>query len=674
MDKKTLIGLLIVGVILFGYSFYNSKQAAKYQEEVYRADSIDRAEHPERYAESLPESAESQALRAELEARQQADEQAKQDALIASLGESLVAASQAEAQTYLLENDVMKVWISSRGGEVTNVELKDYTRGDLQHKGDPLMLFKEGSAKFDMELFIKRSFNTAQINTTDYVFTDARITEQPLADDGGVSRSLSLRLPVNPETGAAIEYVYTLYPNDYMVNFDVNFIGMEPYTSNLTFFTFDWEATSLQNEKGFKNENMYTTVAYRFPDARKIHELGASDGEKEEKITTKVNWVSFKQQFFSSIFIADDNFADASFGYKTAKPNSGEIKDFAATFTVPYDPAQTNYAFLFYFGPNQYSILRSYDLKLEKVIPLGGSLISWINTGLTINVFNWLSKFISSYGIIILILTIMVKLIILPLTYKSYMSSAKMRVLQPEIAEINARYPNQEDALKKQQAIMALYKRCGVNPMGGCLPMLIQLPVLIAMFRFFPSSIELRGQHFLWADDLSSYDSVLNLPFNIPFYGDHVSLFTLLMALALFFYSKMTYKQTEAAGPQMAGMKFMTLYLMPILMLCWFNSYASGLTYYYLLSQLFTILIMWIIRYSVNEEKLLAKLQDNAAKSDRNAASKPKSKWQLRYEEALRQQQEMQRQRQQQAYGGSQKTHTAKPQSTKNQPPKKRRK
>ena len=673
MDKKTLIGLLIVGVILFGYSFYTSKQAAKYEAERFRADSIDRAEHPERYVETLPASADSEARRAEIEAQRQADEQAKQDALIATLGESLVAASQAEAQTYLLENEVMKIWISSRGGEVTNVELKDYTRGDLKHKGDPLMLFKEGSAKFDMELFIKRSFNTAQINTTDYVFTDARITEQPLADDGGVSRSLSLRLPVDPATGSAIEYVYTLYPDNYMVDFDVNFINMKEYTSNLTFFTFDWDVTSLQNEKGFKNENMYTTVAYRYPDTRKIHQLGASDGEKEEKITTQLNWVSFKQQFFSSIFIADNAFNEAEFGYKTANPNSGEIKEFSATFTVPYDPDQDNYAFRFYFGPNQYSILRSYDLKLEKVIPLGGSLISWINTGLTINVFNWLSKFISSYGIIILILTIMVKIIILPLTYKSYMSSAKMRVLQPEIAEINARYPNQEDALKKQQAIMALYKRCGVNPMGGCLPMLIQLPVLIAMFRFFPSSIELRGQSFLWADDLSSYDSVLNLPFNIPFYGDHVSLFTLLMAVSLFVYSKMTYKQTQAAGPQMAGMKFMTLYLMPILMLCWFNSYASGLTYYYLLSQLFTILIMCIIRYSVNEEKLLAKLQDNAAKADRNAASKTKSKWQMRYEEALRQQQEMQRQRQQ-AYGGSQKAHTAKPQSTKSQPSKKRKK
>ena len=319
------------------------------------------------------------------------------------------------------------------------------------------------------------------------------------------------------------------------------------------------------------------------------------------------------------------------------------------------------------------TLYRQYDMMLEIFILLGGFLISLINSGLTINVINFLFKFFSNYGIIILILTVIIKLIILPLTYKSYMSSAKMRVLQPQLNEINERYPNQEDALKKQQAVMELYKKCGVSPMGGCIPMLIQMPILIAMFRFLPASIELRGQHFLWAEDLSSYDSVLQLPFKIPFYGDHVSMFALLMALAMFFYSRMTYKQTASAGPQMAGMKFMTVYLMPILMLCWFNSYASGLTYYYLLSQLFTMLIMYIIRYSVNEEKLLAKLQSNAAKADRSAATKKKSKWQMRYEEALRQQQQMQRQQQQKAYGGSQKTHTAKPQSTKNQPPKKRR-
>lgn len=661
MDKKTLTGLLIVAVILFGYVFYNSKQVEKYQKEQYRADSIARAEHPEWFTEQAPANA------SEAYATAKAAEQALQDSIrTANLGQSLIDASNAEAQTYTLENDVLKVWISSKGGIITNAELKEYKR----YGGDPLMIYKDGTAKFNMELFMKRTYNSVQINTEEYVFTDVETLEFPM-EDGGMAQSIKLRLPV--DEGAAIEYVYTLYPNNYMVDFDVNFIGMQDYTSNLTFFNFDWSATTLQNEKGYKNENMNTTLAYNYPGARKIEQLGASDNSRSKEIKTKVQWVSFKQQFFSSVLIARDEFTAEKVGFNTYKPNTGSIKDFYATFSVPYDPDKTNYGFQYYFGPNDYKVMKSYDMKLEKVIPLGGSLISWINTGLTINVFNWLSKSISSYGIIILLLTIMIKLIILPLTYKSYMSSAKMRVLQPQIAEINERYPNQEDALKKQQAIMELYKKCGVSPMGGCIPMLIQMPILIAMFRFLPASIELRGQHFLWAEDLSSYDSVLQLPFNIPFYGDHVSLFTLLMALSLFFYSRMTYKQTASAGPQMAGMKFMTVYLMPILMLCWFNSYASGLTYYYLLSQLFTILIMFIIRYSVNEEKLLAKLQSNAAKAEKNATSKKKSKWMQRYEEALRQQQEMQRQQQQQMYGGHQKAHTAKPQSTKNQPPKKRR-
>lgn len=661
MDKKTLTGLLIVAVILFGYVFYNSKQVEKYQKEQYRADSIARAEHPEWFTEQAPANA------SEAYATAKAAEQALQDSIrTANLGQSLIDASNAEAQTYTLENEVLKVWISSKGGIITNAELKEYKR----YGGDPLMIYKDGTARFNMELFMKRSYNSVQINTEEYVFTDVETLEFPM-EDGSMARSIKLRLPV--DEGAAIEYVYTLYPNNYMVDFDVNFIGMQNYTSNLTFFNFDWGATTLQNEKGYKNENMNTTLAYHYPDARKIEQLGASDNSRSKEIKTKVQWVSFKQQFFSSVLIARDEFTAEKVGFNTYKPGTGSIKDFYATFSVPYDSDKTNYGFQYYFGPNDYKVMKSYDMKLEKVIPLGGSLISWINTGLTINVFNWLSKSIASYGIIILLLTIMIKLIILPLTYKSYMSSAKMRVLQPQIAEINERYPNQEDALKKQQAIMELYKKCGVSPMGGCIPMLIQMPILIAMFRFLPASIELRGQHFLWAEDLSSYDSVLQLPFNIPFYGDHVSLFTLLMALSLFFYSRMTYKQTASAGPQMAGMKFMTVYLMPILMLCWFNSYASGLTYYYLLSQLLTILIMFIIRYSVNEEKLLAKLQSNAAKAEKNATSKKKSKWMQRYEEALRQQQEMQRQQQQQMYGGHQKAHTAKPQSTKKQPPKKRR-
>ncbi len=672
MDKKTLIGLLLVGVILFGYTFFTSRQQARIREEMRIADSIDRAEHPEKYVERIVGEAGGDTLALVREERRIADSMAREAAQAANLGEALVAASKADAGTYMIENDVMRMWVSTRGAQVVNVELKDYKRYGGE---EPLKLFKEGSASFDMELFIRRAFNTVQINTADYVFPEVDEGTVVLADGVQASR-LSMRLPLDTLSTASIEYVYTLRPDDYMVDFDVRFNGMDDYTSNMAFFNFDWKATTLQNEKGFKNENNNTTIAYRYPGAKKVQQLTPSEGSRGDKVTTRVEWLNFKQQFFSSVFLADDDFADAEFGFDTYRPGTGMIKDYRATFTVPYDPGKEEYGFSFYFGPNKYSVLRSYDRKLEKIIPLGGNLIGWINTGFTIPVANWLSKFITNYGIIILLLTVMIKLIILPLTYKSYMSSAKMRVLKPEIDALNEMYPKQEDALRKQQAMMELYRKCGVSPMGGCLPMLIQMPILIAFFRFFPAAIELRGQSFLWADDLSSYDSVLNLPFNIPLYGDHISLFTLLMALALFFYSRITYKQTASAGPQMAGMQFMTVYLMPIMMLLWFNSYASGLTYYYLLSQLFTIIIMTVIRYSVNEEKLLAKLKSNAAKAERMAASgsKTKSKWQQRYEEALRQQQQMQRQQQQNVYGGHQKTHTAKPKSTNMQPPKKRRK
>lgn len=667
MDKKTLIGLLVVGVILFGFTFYNSKQQEKVQRQQYVTDSIDRAEHPEKYIEQIPKLTDSLA-QTDAATDSTDHEKVRTDALAANIGSSLVDAMKAAPQTYTLENEVMKIDISSKGASVENVELKDYKRYD----GDQLMLYKEGTAKFDMEFFIKRT-NSAQINTEDYVFTDVRESQRTL-EDGTIARSLTLRLPMDSLSGAALEYVYTIRPDNYMVDFDVNFINMEQLTSNLTFFNFNWSATTLQNERGFKNENMYTTIAYRYPDSKKIQELGASEKSKSDKVTTKVNWVSFKQHFFSSTFVAKEDFADASFGFDTYKPGSGEMKDFKATFSVPYEPNKQDYKFQFYFGPNKYSILKSYDMKFEKVIPLGGSLISWINTGFTINVLNWLGKYIANYGIIILILTVMIKLIILPLTYKSYMSGAKMRVLKPQMDELNERFPDKEDALKKQQATMELYKKSGVSPFGGCLPTLIQMPILFAMFRFFPSSIELRGQKFLWSDDLSSYDSVLQLPFDIPMYGDHVSLFALLMAVSLFFYSSMTYKQTASAGPQMAGMKFMTLYLMPVMMLLWFNGSASGLTYYYLLSQLLTIIIMTVIRYSVNEDKILQKLHANAAKSTSKSATGKKSKWQTRYEEAMKMQQQAQREQQQKTYGGAQKEHTAKPQQTKTQPPKKRRK
>jgi YidC/Oxa1 family membrane protein insertase len=338
--------------------------------------------------------------------------------------------------------------------------------------------------------------------------------------------------------------------------------------------------------------------------------------------------------------------------YTTFPEGSEELKSFNATMSIPYSKETTDYKFQFYFGPNKYSILNKCvsendePLHLERLIPLGWGIFGWVNRWFVIPMFDFLSKYIGNFGWIILIMTIVIKIIISPLTYKSYASMAKMRVIKPEMDEINARYPNPDDAMKKQQAVMELYQRAGISPMGGCLPMLIQMPILIAMFRFFPASIELRGESFLWAEDLSTYDSVLNLPFSIPWYGDHVSLFALLMAVSLFVYSWINYQQTAASQPQMAGMKFMTLYMMPVMMLLWFNSYSSGLCYYYFISQLITIAMTYGIRAMLDDDKVRAQMQANAKKKKK----KKKSSFQQRYEELLKQQQEMLReQRQQQA-------------------------
>lgn len=692
MDKKTVIGLVIVGVILFGYTFYNSKQNQKRQElqraqyeqqekdrrEQFVRDSIDRAENPEKYA--LQEEAirtEAERLKAEEERREEERLQQELNAEAHRLnfyGDALIEAENGTESIYTLENDVMKLYISTRGAKVENVWLKEYQRYHKKNEeGDPLMMYKEGSSRFDMGFYLRRNAASGEVsvNTGDYIFS----TDQPsviILSEEGESQSLAMRLKVDNETDAYLEYVYTIYPGEYAVDFKVNFVGMRDMTTNMSAFDFNWGAVSLQNEKSFKQENMATTMAYRYPGANKIEQIAASEGpSKLRKETTKVEWLSFKQQYFSSIFKAEEGFSWAEFGYQTYLPEQGVIKNFSATLSVPYSPNQGEYKFNFYFGPNKYSTLKKYDSKYEKIIPLGGKLIGWINAGFVIPVFNWLGKHIASFGIIILLLTLMIKLIILPLTYKSYMSSAKMRALKPELDEINERYPKQEDAMKKQQATMAVYKQYGVSPMGGCLPMLIQMPILIAMFRFFPASIELRGQSFLWAEDLSAYDSILDFGFKIPLYGDHISLFTLFMAAAMFIYSRITYKQSAATGgQQMAGMKFMTVYLMPIMMLCWFNSYASGLTYYYMLSQLITIALMTGFKYFVNEEKLRAKMQAKAKVKAATAAPKKKSKFQQRYEEALRQQQ--QAQRQQSGGNASGRGNTSKPQSSKNQPKKKR--
>ena len=638
MDKKSIIGIAVVAVLFLGFAYFNSQQQKEYLEQkaAYEA-YVDSVAAAARAAAPVADSlASGNGVQAEVAAAEAAA--AVRERQVETLGESLTAAREAEAEEFIVENDVMAVLFSTRGGQIKGVTLKDYTQYGPRGKRDrKIEMMDPATARFGLSFYLKNGLKNVPVNTLDYVFT-----AQPVVGEADGAKSVVMRLPV--AEGAYLEYRYLIYDTeaperDYLVDFDVRLVNMAPEMANQTQIQIDWANTT------FQNENMYTTLSYRFPDETSIEELGMSEGAKSKNISTQVNWVAFKQQFFSSVFIAPDNVSYANLAFDTAAPESSLLKTFTAQMGVPYTPQTEGYDFAFYFGPNKYSILKKIgepggaDIYLERLVPLGWGIFGWVNRWCVIPVFDFLRNYIGSFGIIIFILVLLVKLVISPLTYKSYVSMAKMRLVKPQIDELAKKYPKPEDAMKKQQATMELYKKAGINPMGGCIPMLIQMPILIAMFRFFPASIELREQPFLWADDLSSYDSIVNLPFSIPFYGDHVSLFALLMAVSLFGYSWFNYQQTASSQPQMAGMKFMMVYMMPIMMLFWFNSYSSGLCYYYLLSNIFTIGQTLVIRRMVDDNKIHAIMQANAAKKSKGK----KSKFQQRYEELMRQQEAQQR-------------------------------
>ena len=644
MDKKSIIGIAVVAVLFLGFAYFNSQQQKEYLEQkaAYEA-YVDSVAAAARAAAPVADSlASGNGVQADVAAAEAAA--AVRERQVETLGESLTAAREAEAEEFIVENDVMAVLFSTRGGQIKGVTLKDYTQYGPRGKRDrKIEMMDPATARFGLSFYLKNGLKNVPVNTLDYVFT-----AQPVVGEADGAKSVVMRLPVAER--AYLEYRYLIYDTeaperDYLVDFDVRLVNMAPEMANQTQIQIDWANTTFQNEKGFQNENMYTTLSYRFPDETSIEELGMSEGAKSKNISTQVNWVAFKQQFFSSVFIAPDNVSYANLAFDTAAPESSLLKTFTAQMGVPYTPQTEGYDFAFYFGPNKYSILKKIgepggaDIYLERLVPLGWGIFGWVNRWCVIPVFDFLRNYIGSFGIIIFILVLLVKLVISPLTYKSYVSMAKMRLVKPQIDELAKKYPKPEDAMKKQQATMELYKKAGINPMGGCIPMLIQMPILIAMFRFFPASIELREQPFLWADDLSSYDSIVNLPFSIPFYGDHVSLFALLMAVSLFGYSWFNYQQTASSQPQMAGMKFMMVYMMPIMMLFWFNSYSSGLCYYYLLSNIFTIGQTLVIRRMVDDNKIHAIMQANAAKKSKGK----KSKFQQRYEELMRQQEAQQR-------------------------------
>ena len=648
MNKKSIAGLVVLGLVFALFAYFNGKEQQRYQEQmaIYQAyqDSVKAANEP---VVALADQTEQAAISPIVqETESMSAEEAARARRVAMLGEELVKAADGEAEVITLENEVMQVRFSSRGGQIAGVTLKEYTKyGPRDNRTELIEMFDPSEERFNLAFFVRNGLHDVKVMTADYNFEVAPVVRTAEGD-----QVVTMRLPINAM--AAIEYQYTLYnttspERDYLIDFKVRFVGMQPFMSNQSTVAIDWTSLSYQNERGFQNENMNTTLSYRFPDEEAIEELGVGEGKKSESVTTHLNWVAFKQQFFSSALIAPNYLAGADLAFDTAAAGSGYIKRFTMQATVDFTPTTEEYDFAFYFGPNQYSILRKVQvgdekLYLERLIPLGWGIFGWINRWVVIPVFDLLRNHIASFGVIILILAVLIRLIISPLTYKSYLSMAKMRLIKPEMDALMAKYPKQEDQMKRQQAQMELYKKAGINPMGGCLPMLIQMPILIAMFRFFPASIELRGESFLWAHDLSSYDSVLNLPFSIPFYGDHISLFALLMAISTFAYSYINYQQTASSQPQMPGMKFMMLYMMPIMLLLWFNSYASGLCYYYLLSNILTMVQTYVVRRMVDDNKIRLAMEQNVAKKSKGK----KSKFQQRYEELMRQQELLQQQQQ----------------------------
>ena len=534
----------------------------------------------------------------------------------------LSVARLAEPELVKLENDKIEVVFNTKGAQPYSVRIKDYKAYD----STDLYLIKPQMSSYDISIYAGE-----YINTKDFTFEVASRTDT----------SLVMRLPF--AQGGYIQQEFNLSEGSYMVENQLSFVDMDNVIPrNVSMFDIDWGVVIPRLEKGYKNEKQYSKVDYYFTGDKKPEEMGRSRNDSK-RVDSRMKWFAFQQQFFSAIMTAENEFASADLEVKFFEESdpSANLMACTARLRSEFQPSSnTVIPFNFYFGPNDFGVLKQYDLKYEKIIPLGGWLVNWISRFVIIPCFDFLSRFINNWGLIILLMTILIKVVLSPLTYKSFKSSAKMNVLKPDIEQINKKYPNEKDAMKKQQATMELYQKAGISPMGGCLPMLLQFPILFAMFRFFPASIELRQQKFLWADDLSAYDSILDLPFNIPLYGDHISLFALLMAASMFIYSKMTSSQMSD-DPNMAPMKFMSVWLMPIMMLFICNNLSSALSYYYLLSNLITMLMTWFIRkFVVTEDKVRAEMVANQNKP------KKKSRFQQRLEEAQKMQEQMMKEQQ----------------------------
>ncbi|MCW3804720.1 membrane protein insertase YidC [Plebeiibacterium marinum] len=619
MDKNSVTGLVLITIII-GVFMWWSKPTKEQQEAQQRyQDSIQQVELVKQQT-AIELKKKKDAENAIPVADSSVADSVIQKQLEGKFGVFANAVS-GEQKFFTLENNKVKITLTNHGAKVYSVEIKDFKT----HDGKPLILFDGDQNEFGFSFF----HNNRILNTNDLYF------------EAGTNSSSSQDFKLSVGNDQYLAFNYTLPQDSYMLDFSIVHNDIDAVIqSNRGGFDLNWKMDVPAQEKGRKFEITYSGLFFKY-DQDEVDDLLGRSGD--ETFRTPIKWIAYKDHFFSSILIAKENFASGSASVNIYKEedNSPLISTNTSQLVIPYaGGAHTEKSFQFYFGPNKYKILKKYkDLDLKEIIPLGWGIFGWVNKIIVIPIFNWLEGSIASYGLIILILTLIIKLGLFPLTFKSYMSTAKMKVLKPQIDEINKKIPA-EKSMERQKATMALYQKAGVSPLGGCLPMLLQMPILFAMFRFFPNSIELRQESFLWANDLSSYDAIVSWSANIPiisqYYGNHISLFTLLMGITNIIYTRINQEMTQSTN-QMPGMKTM-MYLMPVMFLVFFNNYASGLSYYYFISTLITILQTVLIRRFVDEEAILAKLNANQKKP------KKKSGFQARIEEMARQQQKAQTQ------------------------------
>ena len=651
MDKNTVTGIILIFIIFLGFSLFNSQKNKKlfeaeteYADSLYMAGSYDQARESYIRALNLKPKDQSTINRVmELNSKLGMSAQPQQPDTTSAVADTTSIRAQVPARAtddstaygafsasvkgenefYTIENNKIILTVATRGGRIYSALLKDYKRYDSL----PVVLFNGDSTVFGYKFF---TVDNKPIRTNDLYFKVENysgpivVTNQPA--------SLTMRLKANNE--ASIDFVYTLHPDEYMIDFETKFNSIGSIIpANTSSLAFDWKMYIPQQEKGRQNEDTYTGLKYKV-DQEGVVNVGGSGQQRQKKDIVsenlmKTNWIAYKDQFFSSVLIAEDYFYNATVSSSNADPTSKYLRFFESDIGVPFTFAgNSEVKMKIFFGPNSFSLLKKYDLKLEELVFLGRNIIRVINQFVIIPIFNLLDNFIVNYGIIILVLTLLIKAVLFPLTHKSFLSQAKMKVMKPMVDEIGKKFPKKEDAMKKQQATMELYKKAGVSPMGGCLPMLLQMPILFAMFRFFPASIELRQQPFLWAKDLSTYDSILNLPFTIPMYGDHVSLFTLLMTASTIISTKIS--SPSGGQEQMPGMKTM-MYMMPVMFMLILNNFSAGLTYYYFLANVISIAQTQISQRFVSEKDILMKIEENKKKPVK------KSKWQQRLDEASKQ-------------------------------------